>query len=55
MFKEAGKEGKLSSKRVWGTILLSSATLMTIFGGLGWYDPNADMVNTGLFPKAIEF
>jgi len=40
------KNGKPSNKRFWGTVLLTAATLMTIAGGLGWYDPNADMVST---------
>ena len=44
MLKE--HNGKWSSKRVWGTILLTAATAMTILGGLGMYNPDPSMVNT---------
>lgn len=44
MLREKNGEGKISSKRAWGTILLASGLGMTIASGLGWYDPIVDLV-----------
>ena len=46
------KNGKTSSKRMWGTILLASATLMTIAGGFHIYDPNSEMVSSMFYMGA---
>lgn len=50
MFKE--ESGKWSSKRIWGTILLGSATIMVIAGGFGMYNPEPSMVNTMFYTGA---
>jgi len=38
------KNGKTSSKRMWGTILLGSATIMAIAGGFEVYAPVESLV-----------
>lgn len=38
------KNGKLSSKRVWGTIMLSLACIMTVAGGFDVYNPVEGLV-----------
>ena len=40
-----GKPGKWSSKRIWGTILLGLATLMTVAGGFEFYNPIESLVS----------
>jgi len=46
------KNGKESSKRTWGTILLTIATVQAICAGFGWYEPIVELVNAMYYTGA---